>query len=205
MDEFYTNLRTIYENGGGWSGYYYGIFSKVIRENNFKICAEVGIGYGFHAREILDNTSVERLYLVDPMRFYPNDIFVDDVMRYGGFEKLVHNIKMYLEEHEDRYTWFRCESTAVTHDQIPDGSLDAVFIDADHSYDAVRQDLAFWWKKLRIGGWLLGDDYDSCHPGTPRAVDEFCQIHTLPIEFLSKPNATKEGYPIYKLIKTRDI
>jgi len=207
LDPFYENLIQIWKSGGenggpgGWAGYYYGIFSQVIRDNNFKTCVEVGIGYGFHAKEILDNSLVEKLYLVDPMCYYPNDAFADDVLKYGGFEKLVKNITNHLNEHKERYVWHRCPSLSITNEQIPDESIDAIFIDGDHSYEAVSQDLPFWWKKLRKGGWLLGDDYGSCHPGTKKAVDEFTINNNLNIEFLSKPNATQEGYPIYKFVK----
>lgn len=200
-DNFYLELIKRWDNNGGWAGYYYGIFSKIIRENNFKKCAEVGIGYGFHAREILDNTNVDKLYLIDPMQYYPDDGFVDDVMSYGGFEKLVSNIKFHLSIYDDRYTWFRQPSLTITEQQIPDESLDAVFIDGDHSYDAVIKDLSFWWKKIRKGGWLLGDDYDSLFPGVPLAVNEFANKNNLKLEFLSKPDAVKPGYPIYKIIK----
>ena len=204
LDPFYKELVEIWrcggQNGGpgGWAGYYYGIFSNCIKENNFKTCVEVGVGYGFHSKEILDNTNVEKLYLVDPMWYYPNDAFVDDVTRYGGFEKLVKNIKIHLNEHKDRYIWYRCPSLSITNEQIQDESIDAVFIDGDHSYEAVSKDLPFWWKKVRKGGWLLGDDYSSGHPGTTRAVDEFAYKNNLKIEFLTKENNT---YPIYKFVK----
>jgi len=186
---------------GGWAGLYYGVFSNIIKENNFKNCAEIGIGYGLHAKQILDNTNVSKLYLIDPMQYYPNDGFATDVMNYGGFENLVKNIKLHLNNYEDRYEWFRCPSLSITNEQIPDGSLDAVFIDGDHSYEAVIQDLPFWWKKLKNGGWLLGDDYASCCPETTRAVDDFVKNNNLKIEFLSRPDATVAGYPIYKFIK----
>jgi hypothetical protein len=205
FDTFYNDLIEIYRCGGkdgkpgGWASYYYGIFSKCVRENNFKTCVEVGIGYGFHAKEILDTTNVEKLYLVDPMCYYPNDLFADDVLSYGGFEKLVKNIKINLNEQKDRYTWYRCPSLSITNEQIPDESVDAVFIDGDHSYEAVSKDLPFWWKKIRAGGWILGDDYNSCHPGTTKAVDEFANNNNLKIEFLTQENNT---YPIYKFVKT---
>jgi hypothetical protein len=205
-DPFYVELINIWDHGGkdggvgGWAQFYYGIFSKIIKENNFKKCAEVGIGYGFHAKEILDKTNVDTLYLIDPMQYYPNDMFADDVIKYGGFEKLVKNIKTHLSPHENRYQWLRKPSLSITNDEIPDGSLDAVFIDGDHSYEAVIQDLPFWWKKLKTGGWLLGDDYASCCPGTTRAVDDFTRINNLKIEFLTKGDGN--NYPIYKFIKT---
>jgi hypothetical protein len=210
LDDYYKKIIDFYDHGGenggsgGWASLYYGIFSKVIRENGFKKCAEIGIGYGFHANEILTNTNVEKLYLIDPIKFYPNDVFAEDIMKYGGFELLFKNITKYLSFYANRYTLFRKESLSVTNDEIEDGSLDAVFIDADHSYEAVSQDLPFWWKKLRIGGWLLGDDYASCWPGTTQAVDEFAKKHNLPIEFLTK-NPDGNGYPIYKFIKTKEI
>ncbi len=56
---------------------------------------------------------------------------------------------------------------------IEDGSLDFVFIDADHSYEAVRDDIRNWRPKVRRGGWLGGHDYRSDKwPGVVRAVDE---------------------------------
>lgn len=80
--------------------------------------------------------------------------------------------------------------------------MDAIFIHGDHSYEAVSKDLPFWWKKLKKGGWLLGDDYQSCHPGTTIAVDEFAKNMNIQIELLSKATSKKIGYyPIYKFIK----
>jgi hypothetical protein len=207
LDPFYKELIEFWKHGGknggpgGWAGYYYGIFSHIISINNFKTCVEVGIGYGFHAKEILEKTNIEKLHLVDPMCYYPNDAFADDVIRYGGFEKLIKNIKIHLSDYEDKYIWHHCPSLSVTNHQIPDESVDAIFIDGDHSYEAVSKDLPFWWKKLRKGGWLLGDDYASCHPGTKKAVDEFALKNNLNIEFLSLPNSTQPGYPIYKFVK----
>lgn len=57
------------------------------------------------------------------------------------------------------------------------GSLDFVFIDADHSYEGVVSDIEAWLPKLKPGGLLAGHDYDNPDfPkfGVKRAVDEFC-------------------------------
>lgn len=59
---------------------------------------------------------------------------------------------------------------------IPDGCLDFVFIDADHSYEGVKRDIQAWRPKLKAGGLLSGHDY--ANPGeklgmeVKRAVDE---------------------------------
>ena len=210
FDNFYSNLIEIWKHGGkdgtegGWAGYYYGVFNDIIKENNFKNVAEVGIGYGFHAKYILDKTDVDMLYLIDPMKWYPNDGFAYDVVKFGGFEKLVKNIKLNLKSHENRYTWFRKCSTEITLQEIPDNSLDAVFIDADHSYSAVKQDLYFWWKKVKIGGWVLGDDYSQKTMGVKKAVDEFSEKHNLKLDFLYKKNGI-HNYPIFKIIKNKEI
>lgn len=61
--------------------------------------------------------------------------------------------------------------------QINDGSMDFVFLDADHSCEGVRADIEAWLPKVRKGGWIGGHDYASDHPdydftGVKRAVDE---------------------------------
>jgi len=53
-----------------------------------------------------------------------------------------------------------------------DGSLDAVFIDADHSYNAVKNDILNWMPKIRKGGILAGHDYTYSWPEVIKAVDE---------------------------------
>jgi Methyltransferase domain/6-hydroxymethylpterin diphosphokinase MptE-like len=59
--------------------------------------------------------------------------------------------------------------------QVPDGSLDFVFIDADHSYEGCIADIDAWLPKVRAGGVLCGHDYENTQfPrfGVKRAVDE---------------------------------
>ena len=102
--------------------------------------------------------------------------------------------------YKSQYTWHRQGSVTITNDQIVDESLDAVFLDADHSYEAVSKDLPFWLNKLKVAGWLLVDDYNSCHPGTTKAVNEFAEKNNLKLEFLYKKDG-KKNYPIYKLVK----
>lgn len=54
----------------------------------------------------------------------------------------------------------------------PDNSLDFVFIDANHSYESVKEDIINWLPKVKTGGVLAGHDYTIYHPGVVRAVDE---------------------------------
>lgn len=85
---------------------------------------------------------------------------------------------------------------------FPDGSLDLVFLDADHRYEYIKQDIKLWLPKVRRDGILCGhdcevyyatceeelrtlvDDYIDedvihgvCHPGVVRAVHEYFGAH----------------------------
>lgn len=64
-------------------------------------------------------------------------------------------------------------TTAQASRTIEDGSLDFVFVDADHSYEAVQEDIALWKPKVKAGGWLGGHDYHTRKfPGVVQAVNE---------------------------------
>lgn len=54
-----------------------------------------------------------------------------------------------------------------------DKSLDFVFLDADHSYDGVKSDIAAWLPKVKPGGYIGGHDYGNAEwVGVQQAVDE---------------------------------
>jgi SAM-dependent methyltransferase len=62
---------------------------------------------------------------------------------------------------------------------VADGSLDFVFIDADHSYEAVAADIDAWKSKVKPGGVLCGHDYGHPRfPGVKLAVDERLTVST---------------------------
>ena len=44
---------------------------------------------------------------------------------------------------------------------FPNDSLDFVFIDADHAYDAVRADVTAWRPNVKVGGTLAGHDWNT--------------------------------------------
>jgi hypothetical protein len=203
LRDFYKRTVSLNENmKGGWAPLYYGIFSKVIEENNYKKIAEVGIGYGTHAKYILNhNKNIEHLYLVDPMKFYNDDGFPRDIVSKKGslgdnFDEMHQLINEELSQWKDKYTWFRQESVTISEEQIPANSLDCIFVDGNHTYPYVIQDLNFWWEKVSVGGQLLGDDYYM--NDVARAVQDFCKSKNVTVDFLSKDSSK---YKIYRLKK----
>lgn len=54
--------------------------------------------------------------------------------------------------------------------QFDDGSVDFLMLDGDHSYEAVKADIAAWLPKMKKGGVISGDDY--LWPGVKKAVTE---------------------------------
>lgn len=84
-------------------------------------------------------------------------------------------------------------------ESIPDNSLDYIYIDADHSYEAVCIDLSLARHKVRAGGYIMGHDYISPRfDGVVKAVNEFCSRYNLEIDSLSEC-----GCPTYCIINEK--
>jgi predicted O-methyltransferase YrrM len=54
------------------------------------------------------------------------------------------------------------------HNVVPD----VIYVDASHEYDAVKNDIRQYWKLLKVGGTMIGDDYCPQWEGVKRAVNE---------------------------------
>jgi len=76
-----------------------------------------------------------------------------------------------------------------------DQTVDFVFIDGAHSFDAVRCDLAAWWPKVRQGGLIAGHDYTH-GPEVKAAVDEFVTARGLGRAF----RPSRNSWMIYKTL-----
>lgn len=61
--------------------------------------------------------------------------------------------------------------------------FDAIYVDGDHSYDAVLQDLRESLPRIKPGGWLMGHDY---HGQVKPAVDDFCREANLSISYIAQ-------------------
>ena len=92
--------------------------------------------------------------------------------------------------------------------QFTDNSLDFVYIDSNHAFDYVMQDLIEWSKKVRVGGIVSGDDYYRFKKaGVIEAVDAYTKAHGIKFN-LTDPYPGKimdrghQEQPSYWWIKT---
>lgn len=138
--------------------------------------AEIGCAYGGYARQVLSKWKGRTYYMVDPWVGQPATVYRE---RTEGidFEQYWRECCQ-LAEADPRVKLIRKFSTAAALD-IPDASLDMVFIDANHAYGQVLADLDAWWPKVKVGGVMGLHDYgnDTNWPNfceVKRAVDRWC-------------------------------
>jgi hypothetical protein len=70
---------------------------------------------------------------------------------------------------------------------FPNEYFDMIYIDGDHSYEGCKKDLDVALQKIKIGGYIMGHDYEmnmnkaktNYSFGVKKAVDEFCEKNNL--------------------------
>jgi hypothetical protein len=152
------------------------------------VVAEIGTFHGDYAETLLMTLNPKALFLIDPWagEVISGDQDGNNVCIYDG-ETLVAAVKTRFATHLEAGTvkMLRKLSYQVTDADIPPKSFDLLYIDGDHSYEGVKNDLKLGLKWVRAGGWICGHDYEmnmnkTVHVydfGVKRAVDEFCCLH----------------------------
>lgn len=84
---------------------------------------------------------------------------------------LTHDIhSMFLSNMGNRkFTAIKKTSEEASKD-FEDNSCDVVFIDMEHTFDAVLKDIQLWLPKVKVGGYIAGHDYTDHFPGVVKAV-----------------------------------
>lgn len=154
--------------------------------------AEIGVFKGDFAQDLLNLCpGITQLDLVDGWSLCGPIMICGDQ---DGNNLIQYNTDD-LEKHV-RYKFVNIEKVSVIKQlssdyfqTIPDASLDAVYIDADHSYDGCMSDLENAWVKVKAGGWIAGHDYEimkhKCNIdhifGVQDAVNAFMKKYNLNI------------------------
>lgn len=116
------------------------------------------------------------VYLVDPWATQDFEI-LDDIKNLEDHEANYLLCQQNLIDYVGRYTQVRLHST-VAASQIENESLDFVFIDGNHKYQYVKQDINAWFPKVRQGGIIAGHDYlntdwNAIPETAPNGIDKY--------------------------------
>ena len=137
-------------------------------ELGYKVGAEVGTERGKFAEIICNSNHGVKLYCIDPYETYTGyRDYLDHTILDGAYLDAKKHLSGYDVEFVKEYSM-----DAVRH--FADESLDFVYIDANHEWPYVSQDVYYWSKKVRPGGIVSGHDYYRSH-----IRDSKCHVKTV--------------------------
>jgi predicted O-methyltransferase YrrM len=119
---------------------------QLIKENNFKLGAELGVHEG-----------VTHMYLLDRN---PSLTMIGVDLYQGKQAKYWDVVSPKLMSAGVRSRFYK-ENTVAAAKNVTDDEIDFVFIDADHTYKGVKADILAWMPKVRKGGYVTGHDCDN--------------------------------------------
>jgi hypothetical protein len=129
------------------------------------IGGEIGVAYGDHAASMFSNiSSIKHLYCIDPYCDFIDDDGVTANFGDVGLKKAKKKLKKY----EQKVTFIR-EFSEKAVKSIPK-DLDFVYIDGNHNYEYVKQDIELYYPLVKHGGIIGGHDAD--HVSVLRAFFE---------------------------------
>ena len=143
--------------------------------------AEVGVLWGGFTAHVLAKWKGEKYYCVDPWVAQSDEVYreKDDNVDYDQCFRQVNQ----LAEKDKRVVVLKGLSEVMVKD-VPLCSLDWAFIDGNHIYKNVLDDMDVWFNRLKIGGILSGHDYNH-NPEYPAfcevkpAVDRWMKDHNI--------------------------
>jgi hypothetical protein len=123
---------------------------------------EVGTWEGDYSYELLKHTQCKKLYCVDPYKHFEGSIYPDGMnsLTQVEFDTKYNTVCNRFSEFGDRVEFLRLNSCDAAK-KFEDGSLDFVYIDGNHDFKFVLDDILAWYPKVKNGGYLCGDDIYS--------------------------------------------
>ncbi len=150
------------------------IFSKIIENelNNVDdlIIVELGVARGGTAKFTLDKlgNKINKYFGIDP---YLSRYDKYDQMSYMSDEGMEYLYLYVIDKlQKTNFQLLRTFSNLAVQ-SFADRSIDAIYIDGDHTYEGVKKDITLWEKKIVSGGIMVGDDYKRFE-GVRKAVNE---------------------------------
>jgi hypothetical protein len=163
----------------------------LFRELGFRRGAEIGVWRGDFSVELCRANPELHMLCVDPWTAYKEYI---DHTRHDLIAGAYESAKKALAPYNATIVrQFSAEAVKG----VPDESLDFVYIDGNHSFLDVVQDLEWWSRKVRLGGIVAGHDYKTFRPSlnlhVVEAVHGFTQAHYIAPWFVLGRSKTRRG------------
>ena len=169
-------MKHFYENIQGWSEFIIPFYEHMVAtSDNGATFVEVGAWKGrsiaYLATEIINSDKAIFVHAVDTWlgsKEHLKQGFRDDIINDKIYYEYLNNI----EPVKDWVNSIRLPSVEAAK-IFYDNSLDLVLLDGDHTTNGVMNDIEAWWPKIKPGGILAGDDYDSTYwPSVCKAVHD---------------------------------
>lgn len=153
---------------------------EFVRDKNKKdlVGAEIGVYRGLNAEQILKQLPIKMLYLVDPYKDY-NDGYDSENMKawFGNPKENEREMQERLSIY-DNCTFIKKKSNEA--ESLVPNQLDFVYIDGNHTYEFVLEDIEIYYRKLKAGGVIGGHDFNNRGLfEVTNAVLDFVQKHQL--------------------------
>lgn len=145
-------------------------FPEFLVEMGYKIGAEIGV-YKAEFTEKLCKAGL-KVYAIDPWKSFEGAGRHQNRQERQDF--LYSHAQRVLKPYPD-CTIIRKTSMDALKD-IKDGSLDFIFIDGDHSFRYIAEDVFEWPRKVRKGGIVSGHDFFDTPPHARNLV---CQVKSV--------------------------
>jgi hypothetical protein len=134
----------------------------LFQEIGYNKGVEIGVRGGEYSETLCKAIPGVELYGVDP---YTRIQGYRDIVRQNSFDAYEQAAHEKLDKYPNYHFVKKLSLEAL--DDFADNSLDFVYIDGNHDFLNVTQDIDFWIKKVRVGGIISGDDYFK-HKGNAR-------------------------------------
>jgi predicted O-methyltransferase YrrM len=147
------------------------LYDNIIQKFNDAIFVEIGVWKGKSA-----------IYMAEKIKTSGKNIkfWAIDIFNGSGYEydkdvlegTLLEKYHINIEPVKDFIETLIGDSKEL-HEKFENESIDFLFLDADHEYRAVKEDLRLWFPKIKKGGIIAGHDYNESSCGVRQAVDEY--------------------------------
>lgn len=190
---------------------------QLFAELGFTVGLETGIEKGKNAVVMFENIPNLKLYGLDSYKRHPQASYIYDAEKRNWDDRYLQGVKeQCMKRMKGRNVVMIEKFTEDGIKDIKDNSLDFVYLDADHSYDFVMQDMILWGRKLKKGGVMSGHDYYDHNKSDRRwkvaqAVKDYTNVHGIKLYITSenhlanKSNLNGDYYPSWFWVKEEDI